>query len=166
MQLFIIMAKLRLVFLAVSYHISIAAVIRAKPVFSVYNELISLVYRNRMWAAAAAGVICLSEKPVCLFFCTPPSCLCHVTVQHMYLNSVHMFDCHKKNKKFIVFSVSEPLRCVHCWGDASSAAGPLLTLKGSSMILFSGEGLNLFFYLTLQNEVKSPLMSWSGNLNT
>lgn len=45
-----------------------------------------------------------------------------------------------------MFSVSEPLRCVRRWGDASSAAGPLLTLKGSSMSLFSGEGLNLFLF--------------------
>lgn len=89
MQLFIIMAKLRLVFLAMSYHISIAAVIKAKPVFSLYNEL---VY-------TAAGVICLSEKPVFLHP-TKLSLSCHSSAH--VLEQCPYVDCHK-NPCFIVF---------------------------------------------------------------
>lgn len=85
-----------------------------------------------------------------IFFFNLPSCLfhrlttCTSTVSHIFGNHHNFW--------FILLSVPESFCCVSHTGDALTAAGPLPTLKGSSVIL---EKLWTFFFPTLQKEVQS-----------
>lgn len=70
------------------------------------------------------------------------------TVLNTCTSTVSIFGYHN-NLQFILLSVPESLCCVSRAGDALSAAGPLQTLKGSSVILEKFWTFFFFFFVQL-----------------
>lgn len=86
-----------------------------------------------IWATLSSSSSKIFPLPS-IFFFNLPSWLCHC-FKNRYLDSIPYFFVNDDDDLcFILLSVLESLCCVSYTGDALTAAGPLLMLKGSPMI--------------------------------
>lgn len=123
---------------ALLYHISVAVAIKSEKNLVYVCQL--LHKKNWIWAAAEVISPLLS-----IFFFNFPSCLSHCL--NTCTSTLSIFGYHN-NLQFILLSVPESLCCVNrARGEMLYlAAGPLPTLKGSSVIL---EKFWTFFFFQL-----------------